>query len=54
MMVANSTCIMDVIGRMNHKFDLLKSKRAFIHHFVGSGMEEGELHEAQEDLKALE
>ena len=54
MMVANSTCIQDVISRMNVKFSKMMKKRAFIHHFVGAGMEEAELSEAQENVLALE
>lgn len=54
MMVANSTCIKEVVGRMNTKFSMMKRKRAFVHWFVGAGMEEGEFEEAQEDVLALE
>lgn len=39
---------------MDYKFDLMKRKRAFVHHYVGSGMEESELDEARENLAALE
>jgi tubulin alpha len=41
-MITNSTAICEIVGSMGHKFDLLNTKRAFIHWYVGEGMEEGE------------
>eukprot|EP00435_Cladocopium_sp_Y103_P026349 s1337_g6.t1 len=47
MSFATLCCLIEYVGARY-------SKRAFVHHYVGEGMEEGEFSEAREDLAALE
>ncbi|KAK6114514.1 Tubulin alpha-2 chain [Brugia pahangi] len=53
-MLANTTAIAEAWARLDAKFDLMYSKRAFIHWFIGEGMEEDEFIDAREDMDLLE
>ncbi|ODV90974.1 hypothetical protein CANCADRAFT_31774 [Tortispora caseinolytica NRRL Y-17796] len=51
---SNHTAIRQSWSSLKRKYDLMFRRRAFVHWFVGQGMEEGELLEARESLDDLE
>ncbi|KAK1344823.1 hypothetical protein QTO34_013525 [Cnephaeus nilssonii] len=53
-MLSNTTAVDEACARLDHKFDLMYTKHAFVHWYVGEGMEEGEFSEACGHTTALE
>jgi len=54
-MLANNVGINRVFDRrLVQKFNIMYSQRAYVHWYVGEGMEEGEFDEAKEDLEFLQ
>merc|ERR1712083_998142 len=53
-MIGNNTAVVRPFeSNIAYKYDIMYSQRAFVHWYVGEGMEEGEFQEAREDLEIL-
>jgi tubulin alpha len=52
-MLSNTTAIADPWRRLMEKFDLMYFRKAFVHWYVGEGMEDVEFSEARADLIGL-
>lgn len=52
-MIANSTSVQQVFGRIYQRFDKLFERRAFTKHYIKDRIEELELQMAREDLNTL-
>ena len=50
----NDLRLENVFAKINHDFDILYSKRAYVWYYVDAGLEEGLMTEAREDMAALE
>jgi tubulin alpha len=53
-MISNNTAISEVFNQICGQFDLMYGKRAYMHWYLGEGMEEARFVEAREDLAVLE
>lgn len=53
-MLRNSTASAEVSSHVDHTPDLMHSKSASVHWYVGEGMQKGEFPEAREYFAALE
>lgn len=46
-MIANNMGIVNIFERIDSKFDRMYAKRAFVHWFVGEGMDDGFMSEVR-------
>ena len=53
-LLSNSSSMGDIFGKIGHKFDVMYAKRAFVHWYVGEGLDEGFFGEAREAVASLD
>lgn len=53
-MLSNNSGIVEAWKKLNYKFDLMWSKRAFVHWYTSEGLEEQEFVDARDDIAVLE
>ena len=51
--LTNTTAVCEAWARLDHKFDVMYAKRAFVWWYVSEGMEEGEFTEARLDASLV-
>lgn len=52
-MISNTTSLAGNFSTLGHKFDTMYDKRAFIHWFIGEGMDGSQFYEARDSVAAL-
>ena len=53
-LLSNSSSMGGIFGKIGHKFDVMYAKRAFVHWYVGEGLDEGFFGEAREAVASLD
>ena len=53
-MLANSTAIGEILERVRKEVDMMYKHRAYVHWYIGEGMQAQKIEEAREDIAALE
>jgi len=52
--ISHNFSVVNLFSRLDHKFDLMYAKRAFVHRYMAEGLEEGMFSEAREAVAWLE